>query len=263
LTINGGYTAITESNRGLTLVAPLGIEKGGYFQVFAPNQNENVYTNLWNGPFYGYRRILETFRLTDAPRRLKPLNIYYHVFSMTKTASMEALEDVYSSVLAQNPFPVYPSEYVKKVLDFNRTTIARDGDRWRVRNDGDLRQLRVPIHAGYPDLTASRGVIGFSDYNDQRYIHLAPGGEAVLKLTSTIPVRPWLAAASARITRFDWTPTGMRLAVTAHTDAFIRFAFADGCRLRADNQSLAVRQEGKYRSFSLSPGSYELELDCK
>lgn len=261
--INGGYTAITESNSGFALVSPLGIDKGGYFQVFAPNQNENIYTNHWSGPFYGYRRVLETFKLTDTPRRLKPLNIYYHIFSMTKKASWKALEEVYAWALAQQPFPVYPSEYVNKVLDFNRTVIARSEDGWLIRNSGNLRQLRVPISSGYPDLAASRGVLGFSDHNDQRYIHLAPGGDSFLKLTATPPARAWVKAAAATVNNFDWTSAGMRLSLSAHADGPVRFGNSEGCRLSDNGQPVAVKQEGVDSLFILVTGNHELELVCK
>ena len=261
--INGGSTIITRSSNSLTLVSPLGVEKGGYFQVFAPNQNENVYTNDWTGPFYGYRRVIETFQLTDSPRRLKPINIYHHVYSVTKEASRKALEEVYGWALSQEPHAIYASEYVDKVLDFNRTVVARNGDGWLIRNAGDLRQLRVPISAGYPDFAASRGVIGFFDHNDQRYIHLAPGGEALLKLTAEPPARPWLAAAAARVNSFDWTPVGMRLSVTARMAGSIRFGNAAGCSLIADGLPGAVKQEGKDRIFLLVTGNHELELVCK
>lgn len=81
LNMNGGKTAVTRSEPTLTTVYPLGIEKGGLFQTYAPVTNENVYTNLWHGPFHGFERVIETFEMTDKPRRLKPINIYYqHLF---------------------------------------------------------------------------------------------------------------------------------------------------------------------------------------
>jgi len=261
--INGGDTVITESNRSLTAVAPLGVAKNGWFQVFAPNQNENVYTNLWTGPFYGYRRVIETFRLTDAPRRLKPINLYYHTYSVTKEASRRALEDVYGWVLARKPHAIFTSDYVNKVLDFNRTVVARSGSGWLIRNNGDLRQLRLPVSAGYPDLEASRGVIGFSDHHDQRYIHLAPGGEAFLQLTEHRPGRSWLATATAGIDRFDWTASGMRLTVTAQTDGYLTFAHATGCRLDSNGRPAAVQRDAEQLILPLKTGIYGLELVCQ
>jgi peptidoglycan/xylan/chitin deacetylase (PgdA/CDA1 family) len=261
--INGGATIITKTNNSLTLVAPLGVDKGGYFQVFAPNQNENVYTNDWTGPFYGYRRVIETFKLTDSPRRLKPINMYHHTYSVTKEASRRALEDVYDWTLAQKPYAIFTSEYVNKVLDFNRTVVARSDNGWLIRNKGDLRQMRLPISAGYPDLLASRGVIGFSDHNDQRYIHLAPGGEAFLAMTSTPPRQAWLAAAAARIDHFERTATGMKLSVTAYADGYLRFEGAAGCRLLSGNKTVASAQQGGTLNTNLATGNYGMELVCR
>lgn len=261
--INGGDTTITESNKSVTAVAPLGMTKNDWFQVFAPNQNENVYTNDWTGPFYGYRRVVETFKLTDSPRRLKPINIYYHTYSVTKEASRRALEDVYDWVLTQKPHAIFTSDYVNKVLDFNRTTVASSGEGWLIRNSGDLRQLRLPVSSGYPDLKASRGVIGFSDHNDQRYIHLAPGGETFLKLTDKRPDRSWLAASAARIDSFNWTNRGMHMTVTAQADGYLVFANAAGCRLFSNGKPVIVKQDSSQIRFSLTTGTYGLELVCK
>ena len=36
--------------------------KGDWFQVYAPMQNENVYTNNWTGPFYGFERVIRNLR---------------------------------------------------------------------------------------------------------------------------------------------------------------------------------------------------------
>jgi hypothetical protein len=261
--INGGYTLITRSNKSITSVAPLGVSKGGWFQVFAPNKNENVYTNEWTGPFYGYRRVIETFELTDTPRRLKPINIYYHTYSVTKEAGRRALEEVYDWARAQQPHAVFTSDYVNKVLDFNRTVVARSGVGWLIRNKGDLRQLRLPISIGYPDLIASRNVLGFSEHNDQRYIHLGPGGEAYLQLSKTPPAIPWLASLPARIEQFKRTSDGMELTLTAHQDGTIRFGNAAGCRLLSSGKPLPVTREGMLLAAPITSGTYAVTLVCR
>ena len=127
---------ITRSFPTLTLVGPLGIPKGKYFQVYAPNQNENVYTNDWLGPFYGFERVIETFELTDAPYRLKPIDIYFHTYSASKPASLRALQKVFNWAMAQETTPVHVSDYVRKVLDFNSMVVARTADGWLVRGRG-------------------------------------------------------------------------------------------------------------------------------
>ena len=261
--INGGATIITRSNNSLTLVAPLGVEKGGWFQVFAPNQNENVYTNDWTGPFYGYRRVVETFQLTDSPRRLKPINIYHHVYSVTKEASRRALEDVYSWALDQKPHAIFTSEYVDKVSDFNRTVVARTTDGWLIRNNGNLRQMRLPISAGYPDLLKSRNVLGFNDHGDSRYIHLGPGGEALLVLQSQLPDQPWLQRVGAAVTAFERGGRTIRFSVRALMPTSIAFGASQGCRLRRQNgKELNYRHAGDRLTAELADGAHTLELVC-
>lgn len=196
--MNGGNTLISRAEPSVTLVSPLGLPKGSQFQVFAPNQNENRYTNGFRGPFAGYQRVIETFEMTDSPRRLKPINIYYHTFSASKRASLAALQRVYDWSLAQQPHPIHASEYVAKVQDFNRMVIARSGNGYLVRSAGDLRTLRIPVATDYPDLAASKGVAGFADHEGARYLHLA-GDEAYVAFTSTPPKTAMLTFANGRI----------------------------------------------------------------
>lgn len=263
--INGGATIITKSNNSITLVAPLGVAKDGYFQVFAPNQNENVYTNDWTGPFYGYRRVIETFQLTDAPRRLKPINIYHHVYSVTKEASRKALEDVYRWALTQQPHVIHTFEYVDKVLDFNRTVIAKDGNGWLIRNSGDLRQIRLPVSAGYPNLQTSRNVLGFSDHGDSRYIHLGPGGEALLTLQQKVPHRAWLKTVGGAVTAFEPTQHGMRLTIHNYMPTSISFGgTAKNCRLiQGGGTEQTTTLAAGFLTSELSEGSHTLELICR
>ncbi len=171
--LNGGDTVITEQNPSLTAVSPSGIPIGEYFQAYAPVQNENLYTHNWTGPFYGYRRVIESFRLTDAPRRLKPMGIYYHFYSGGKHASLKALETVYQWALQQQPFPLWLSEYVDKVQDFREIMIARGlDDGWRIYSRGAARTLRLDPKLGWPDLKRSEGIIGVRELPQGRYVSL-------------------------------------------------------------------------------------------
>jgi len=202
--MNGGDTWITRAEPTVTQVSPIGLAKGGYFQVYAPNQNENVYTNGFRGPFYGFQRVIETFELTDAPRRLKPMNIYFHTYSAAKRASLTAVQKVFEHAIAQRPHPVHAAEYVAIAQDFNRTVVARTPGGFLVRNAGALRTLRVPVAAGYPVLAPGNGVVGFNDHQDERYIHTA-GDEALVALRPDSPRGAWLVSANARVTAFERT----------------------------------------------------------
>lgn len=173
--VNGGDTTITNQAPFLSHISPMGINLGGYFQVYAPIQNENVYTNLWHGPYYGYINIISSFKLTDRPRRIKPISIYYHFYSGQKLASFKALKDVYNWALSQEINPVFLSEYAQKVLEFRDTVLAKDGGCWIIRNGGSLRTIRMdePV---FPVLSRTRGVVGYKKINNSLYIHLDGSG---------------------------------------------------------------------------------------
>ncbi len=235
LNMNGGETLISRSQPTLTSVAPLGIPRGEFFQVYAPMQNENLYTNEWTGPFYGYERVIETFELTETPRRLKPVNIYYHTYSASKPASLKALKKVYDWAMQQPLLPIYASDYIRKVNDFNSLAIAREGDAWRIVGGDAVRTLRIPVGMGYPDLARSENVLGWRDEGAQRYLHLGGGATSLLVMDGQAS-QPRLERANARITPAE---KGWRFAGSAPLDA--EFAGAARCTFRIDNRPAAVR----------------------
>jgi len=259
--INGGDTAISESNRSLTQVAPLGLWRGGLFQVFAPNQNENVYTNLWTGNYYGYRRVLETFRLTDLPRRLKPVDIYYHFYSATKKASLNALREVHEWAVSQKMMAVRIAEYIGKVLDFNRTVIARKGDDWLVRNNGLLKEFRVPVDSGFPDITPEGRVAGYSEHGDSRFIHLAPGGEALIRLRPRSFAGAYLAGANAALESIYRDDSGIRMVLNGYTPFRATIANAAGCAVSGAVRKAPLNGKG-LMSLEFPKGKHEFEIRC-
>ncbi len=62
------YTAVSKENPIKSLIRPFGIKRDRYWQI---------YTNRWSIYAWNYKNIIETFKLTDIPRRLKPIDIYY------------------------------------------------------------------------------------------------------------------------------------------------------------------------------------------
>jgi hypothetical protein len=262
LNMNGGYTLITDSKKSISGVGPLGISRGEHFQVFSPVQSENIYTNMWTGPFYGYRRIIETFRLTDLPRRLKPVNLYYHFISATKQASLEALQEVHQWAVTQRLFAIFASEYIEKVLDFNRTVIARDGSGWLVRNRGHLKELRIPTTHGYPDLRVSRNVAGFNDHGESRYIHLLEGGEAWIQLQKNPPTMPYLRSAGGSLKSFEQNATGLKLTLKSLTPFTAHFGNTSSCRIQ--NGAVVRRADQSNELITELPeGTHVLAIECR
>lgn len=253
LNMNGGDTLITRADPTLTLVSPLGIPRGRHFQVYAPNQNENVYTGLWRGPYYGYERVIETFELTESPRRLKPVNIYYHTYSATKAASLAALHKAYRWALAQRLHPVYASEYAQRVLDWRRVVVARTPEGWRVRGMGTLRTLRAPASLGVP----AGGIAGYAAHAGQTYAFLV-AADAELRYAAAAAPGPRLADANARVLAFARSGTGARLSLAGHVPIEFRLADAGRCEAVHGGRPLARAADGAYRINSNQADGIEL-----
>ncbi len=262
LNMNGGNTIITRNFPSLTAVSPLGYTLDGVYQTFAPVMNENVYTNLWRGPFYGFERVIETFQMTGSPRRLKPINIYYHTYSASKKASLNALYKVYDWSLAQSPHLVFASDFIRKARDFDTLVIAREDEGWRIRSSGHLRTLRAPTTLGTPDPKASAGVAGHLAGSEGNYIHLA-GSDAFLRFATTAPAAPYLADANARLTDWQAAAGSIRFSLQGHQAIEFTLANAAACSVHNKGRPLTPRKTaGKLRHFRLDDAAATIEARC-
>lgn len=262
--LNGGDTWITRDQPTLTAVTALGVHKRGHWQTLAPIMNENRYTNLWNGPYWGYRRVIETFEMTGSPRRLKPINIYYHSYSASKVASLNALTTVYDWALAQRPTPLFASEYVALAEDFNRIAIAREGESFIVRGKGDLRSLRLPAGAADIDPTTSTGVAGYSDTPEGRFVSLASADARIAfkpKRSTKPSAAPYLVEANRRLSDWARGSSGISFRLTGFGVADFTVA-AKGCT--ADGKALkpTAATAGTLR-FQIDDAVRTIPISCR
>jgi len=263
LNMNGGDTIITHSRSSWTNIAGPGLARGNYFQVFAPDQNEEIYTNLWTGPFYGYERVIETFQMTESPYRFKPIDIYYHPFAVTKAASLKALSKVYDWAKQQPVNMVYVSEYIGKVLDFNAFTVARTAHGYRLRGDGDLLTVRLPLQGPAVDLTKSTAIAGVAPGPSARYVSLT--GESADLVFGTAPAHvPYIESANARLTRFERTPGGINFSLKGYQPLSLTLDQVHGCRLYDGNTLVnPTGQANDQFHYELNEHeSLSLRLDC-
>lgn len=269
LNINGGDTSISRANPSLTAVGALGIRKGGFLQVYAPITNENIYTNLWTGPYYGFERAIETFEMTDSPRRIKPVGIYYHTYSASKPAALKALKKVYDWALAQPLHPVHASEFVTKVQDFYDYAMARDGEGWRLRSsNGALRTVRLPPALGLPRLGASQAVAGWRRGGEGLYVHLS-GPSAFLQTDGREAATPYLHDANARLVDWQAEGDGRRVQFTLQGHVPLEFALANtqACQVRAGQRTLtalrpAAQDRTAVQQFKLPDAAAQIQILC-
>jgi hypothetical protein len=206
--MNGGDTVFDDVNRSYTSVAPYYRKVGDRFQVYTGQANENILTNLWKGPYYGFRNIITTMERTGSPRRVAPIDIYYHFYSAEYRASLKALQDVYTWVLKQDTFKLYASDYIRMVRGYLDTEISRSGPGlYIVRNYGACLTLRFDDPDLEPVLSGCENVLGYSRQPQGLYVSLAPSADrAVLKMVSAKAGRtdpaPYLIKASGWVQTF-------------------------------------------------------------
>lgn len=202
--VNGGNTALTNAYPSLTGLYPLIRPTAGGIHYYAPVINENVYTNLWTGPYYGFRGVMETFALTDKPRRLRGLHLYYHFYSGTKQASIKVMHDIYRDMQDQQPISLWMSDYVSRMHGLYQASLAKRSDgSWQIRAMDGLRTVRLDPALGWPDLRRSEGIAGVRDLPQGRYVHLSRD-HAVLALRDKRDTRPALEQASLPLQAWDY-----------------------------------------------------------
>ncbi len=171
--LNGGNTTISRRHPYVSNISPRVMLWEGELQVLSAAQNEFVYTRNWKGPFFGgFRQVIETFEKTGTPRRLKPVNLYYHFYSAATPGALKALTEACDWVMARKLHSMTAVDFTRTARDAWGTEIFRTGEgRFALVNQGHARTFRLPAGGLLPDLAASRGVTGYIKNEDGLYIH--------------------------------------------------------------------------------------------
>lgn len=261
--LNGGGATETDGEPFITKVRGLGLFKGHDFQVYAPMGDENAYTHSWTSPYYyGYLQVLQTFKLTDAPRRLKPLDIYYHFYSGARVAGLRALRTVLSWALKQRTDPVFPSHFAHIAVDFGRLVVARSNHGWLIHNAGAVQEFRIPVSAGYPQLRDTTGIAGFDHHNQVRYIHVAPLATIRIRLTPKRPTVAFLHDANATVTQAYYQGSRLHFALTGHNKLQFRLANMHNCRVTENDRTLPGRYIDHLMTYNLDTRHGHFAVIC-
>lgn len=176
LNLNGGDSRYDPEFPSVTFVPPTGFRAGLEQQIYASNSNENTYTDLWSGRYFGFRDLVHTLRNTENPRRLKPINIYYHMYSGERTNALNGLLSNLEYVRTQKVAPVRASHFARIARGFFSARMQRDGSlAWIIHDRGALQTIRFDeADALMPDLGNSEGVLGFNRHQGSLYLALDP-----------------------------------------------------------------------------------------
>lgn len=190
--MNGGDSRFDDYYDSHSFVAPLGILRDGYRQIYASNSNEYTYTDVWEGRFYGYGEVVATFENTETPRRLSPVNIYYHYYSGERVAALQALKSAYAYTRSHRLFPIVASRFPRIVTDFFATQIFPVAGGYQVKTQGELGTIRFDDDTRNVDLVRSKGVRGFMHERGSLYVTLDEGKDHTIFLTAALPTQPYI-----------------------------------------------------------------------
>lgn len=223
--MNGGNTILCSRFPGLASVSPRVITWDGRLQIHAANQNEFMYTDGWEGPFFGgFAQVIETFEATETPRRLKPVNVYYHFYSVERPDALGALHKIYDWCRSQPLHPVTAREFAAITRDARDTRLVRTGDRtWVALNQGDSRTYRIPTDLGVPDIGACSGVTGYREHGEWTFIHTTGAPRTVISLNDQPRRHAYLETSDSEVTVGRLTPDTIRLHV-GNREAHLGFA---------------------------------------
>jgi polysaccharide biosynthesis protein PelA len=251
--MNGGDTTIRKDQPYLFYVSPMARPVDDELQVYAPIMNENVYTNLWHGPFYGFRRVIETFELTDQPRRLKPIDVYYHFYSGEKTASLRALQTVYDWTLKQQIVPLFVSEYTQRAQAYRQVMVFRElSGTLEYDAPAVLHTLRFTGGTFPVDLAADSNVAGYRRLHDGMYFALAGGSRTRLKPTGTDSRAIRLVRANGILDAWQRDAHGVRVSMHGHRPLELVVQGPGTCRLTNGGQPVKGVKTAEGRRFDLN-----------
>jgi len=247
LHMNGGDTTIQKKYPTLQHVAPFGLQHEEYWQIYTGQQNENVYTNDWLGPFWGFRNVIETYQMTDKPYRIKPINIYYHFYAASKLASFNALVEIYEWATQQKTSKLYASQYIKKAQGFYRTALGKTERGFEIRNQGELRTVRFDSKIDL-DIQQSKGVAGKNVGNHSSYVTLDSRGDYELILNKNTR-SPHLKESNGWVKHVSHDNKRYNFELEANVPLMATFYLPKNCRYQS-NPHLNTKQTKNALSIS-------------
>ncbi len=219
LNMNGGDSRFDSMNPSRAFLSGLGIPRGNYFQVYAPNANEIIYTDGWKRNHFAFSQVVETFERTAAPVLLKPVNPYYHFYSADRPMALKAVSDLYEWALKQEISPVFPSTYIEGVLAHRNLKMEKTSVGFKGHDAEGLFTLRVdaPLTKKI-DIQKSQGVMGYRNFQGSLYIYLDPaylqkskGQFSVAFTVLSDEVPPYLSSVGGTAMSFQQTSKTLEL----------------------------------------------------
>lgn len=216
---NGGFTIFDSTFPSYLFVFPLARRLGGWIQTYASGNSEVPYTKDWSRDFYGYKFFIETLKNTGSPLRIKPLSLYFHMYSGQFQESLDAVLTVLNYIRTEQYVALKIKEFCSISEGFFSTKIDQiNPNRWRIRDRKGLQTFRFDQKGIVVDIARSIGVIGYVEDLGSVYVYLdAAVKEPIIQLGALgSKQQPYLVDSSWQVWNFQQTNTGFQF----HTKGF-------------------------------------------
>ncbi len=174
--LNGGDSRFDSEYPSYASVAPIGLRVGNEQQIYSSNSNENTYTNLWSDRFFGFRYLQTTVENTETPIRVRPFNLYFHIYSGQKPASLNAIKANLDYARTQDIIPISATNFAAIANGFYTTRFIPAGENsWKIQNRGALNTIRLDdATLKTVDYEHSNGILGQRWLQGSLYVALDP-----------------------------------------------------------------------------------------
>ena len=180
--LNGGDSRYDADYPSISYLAPISRVAGAERQVYAANANDYIYITDGNGRDHGFLHLEATINATENPRRLKPINVYYHMFAGERAAQLAGVRHHLDSARQALLTPIATSHYAAIADGFFSTEMQALGDQsWLIRNRGALQTVRFDDAADLAvDFSRSVGVLGQRKKGTTLYVALDEAQDEVI-----------------------------------------------------------------------------------
>jgi polysaccharide biosynthesis protein PelA len=180
--LNGGDSRYDADYPSISYLAPISRVAGAERQIYAANANDYIYVTDGNGRDHGFLHLEATVNATESPRRLKPINVYYHMFAGERAAQLAGVRHHLDAARQALLTPIAASHYAAIADGFFSTGIVALGESsWLVQNRGALQTVRFDDAADLAvDFSRSVGVLGQRKKGSALYVALDEAHEEAM-----------------------------------------------------------------------------------
>jgi hypothetical protein len=180
--LNGGDSRYDADYPSISYLAPISRTAGAERQIYAGAANDYIFITDGNGREHGFLNLEATINATENPRRLKPINVYYHMFAGERSAQLTAVRHHLDAARQASLTPIAASHYAAIADGFFSTQMTALGESsWLVQNRGALQTVRFDDAANLAiDFTRSVGVLGQRKKGSTLYVALDEAYDEVI-----------------------------------------------------------------------------------